>query len=118
MSEFKIGLDFDGTVLSHDYPDLGEDVGAFPWLNCVNGQLGVEVLLVTSRTGQPLEEALGACEERGLVVSVGKLAECDVFISDRSIGTPLTGPPHNQYVDWSKVGPILLEKVEEFHRQR
>jgi hypothetical protein len=52
-----IVVDFDGTVLTHDYPNLGEDIGAVPVLKeLIDG--GHDLILFTMRSKKELSDAV------------------------------------------------------------
>ena len=53
-----IALDFDGTVVTHEYPHIGEDAGAVPVLKELVAN-GYRLILHTMRHGALLEQALG-----------------------------------------------------------
>ena len=62
-----ICVDFDGTLVSEDYPDIGK-----PNYFVINRLLGMKknegakLILWTCRTGKHLEEAIETCKEWGL----------------------------------------------------
>lgn len=51
-----IAVDFDGTVVSHEYPHIGEDIGAVPVLKELVAA-GHKLILYTMRSGRLLDEA-------------------------------------------------------------
>ena len=52
-----IAVDFDGTVVTHAYPEIGEDAGAVPVLRELTGN-GCRLILYTMRHGALLTEAV------------------------------------------------------------
>ncbi len=57
IREAIIALDFDGTVVTHAYPEVGEDIGAVPVLKELVAQ-GDKLILWTMRHDQLLEDAV------------------------------------------------------------
>ena len=51
-----IAVDFDGTVVTHEYPKIGRDVGAVPVLRAILDK-GHQLILLTMRSGKLLDEA-------------------------------------------------------------
>ena len=60
-----IAVDFDGTIVTHAYPQLGADIGAIPWLAQAKTK-GARLLLLTMRHGETLAAAVDYCNARGL----------------------------------------------------
>ena len=52
-----IAVDFDGTVVTHAYPHIGNDIGAVPVLRELIGN-GCRVILYTMRSGRLLDDAV------------------------------------------------------------
>ncbi len=52
-----IAIDFDGTVVTHDYPAVGRDIGAQPVLKALIKK-GHNLILNTMRSNNELEEAV------------------------------------------------------------
>ena len=122
-----IVLDFDGTVVTHRYPDLGEDIGAVPVLKLLIKN-GHKIILNTMRShdnqGQDmLAPALKWFKEKGIPLygvnenpaqkswtSSPKIYG-NIYIDDGALGIPLKldklGVP---YVDWGKVSILLFLK--------
>ncbi len=115
-----MAIDFDGTIVTHDYPRIGRDVGAIPHLLSLQN-MGAKLILLTMRDGDQLAHAVGWCKERGLEFwainenpgqkewTSSPKVYAHVYVDDNGVGTPLvrdtaTARP---YVDWSKVGPTL-----------
>lgn len=62
-----IAVDFDGTLVSNKYPEIGE-VNIRVWNAISRAKLrGARLILWTSRTGKYLLDAVQFCEDRGLV---------------------------------------------------
>ena len=61
-----IAVDFDGTIVTHKYPDIGDEIPfAIDTLKMLMKEQH-RVILWTVREGQLLEDAVAWCRERGL----------------------------------------------------
>jgi len=126
-----IAVDFDGTIVDHVFPEIGEDVpGAFRWLLRFKN-LGAILILWTMRSdGQEFGNVLTAaaihCAKRGLVFdhinenpqdwTTSPKAYAHVYIDDAAFGCPLlrnTRLGGRPYVDWSIVGPAVEKIIKE-----
>lgn len=121
FSGIKIAVDFDGTIVEHEYPEIGkEKLFAFLTLKELNKK-GARLILWTFRTGKELEEAVEFCRKNGVefyavnrnypeeVVNetVGRKIDADIFIDDKNIG----GFPGWSEV-WQMLNPFELEQKE------
>jgi len=62
-----VAVDFDGTIVKHGYPDIGEEIpGAILILKKMQ-QMGIQLILWTCRHHDDLVAAVKWCEEKGLV---------------------------------------------------
>ena len=52
-----IAVDFDGTVVTHAYPEIGDDAGAVPVLKELTDN-GCRLILYTMRHGKLLDDAI------------------------------------------------------------
>lgn len=110
-------IDFDGTVVRHKYPNIGEDVGAVPVLKRII-EHGHEIILFTMRSGKELEDAVKWFESHGIplfgvnenpsqkVWTTSPKPFANVYIDDAALGIPLMSDLHRQerpYVDWECV---------------
>lgn len=124
MRALIIGVDFDGTIVDHEYPDIGDAVpGAIETLReCV--RRGADLVLWTMRSGEHLQEAVDFLASHDVKLfgvnqnpetdwTTSPKAYCHVYVDDAALGCPLTparrGRPN---VDWSRVAPILFEMIE------
>ncbi|MFN8258591.1 MAG: hypothetical protein U0W24_23075 [Bacteroidales bacterium] len=96
----KIAVDFDGTIVEHQFPKIGK-VKPFAFSSLIELQkLGHQLILWTYRSGKELEEALDFCKENGLEFyavnknypeevydnSISRKIFADIYIDDRNIG--------------------------------
>jgi hypothetical protein len=136
-----IAIDFDGTLVDHVFPEIGEPVqGAFDWLKRFK-EAGAYLILYTMRADERgaksvamfpgerkfLSEAVEFCRGQGVEFDAlnrnptqdewtsSPKAYAHVYIDDAAFGCPLT-PPLNggrPTVDWSVVGPAVMELVRK-----
>jgi hypothetical protein len=121
LSGIKIAVDFDGTIVEHEYPEIGkEKLFAFLTLKELNKR-GARLILWTFRTGKELEEAVEYCRKNGvefyainrnypeevLSETVGRKIDADIYIDDKNIG----GFPGWSEV-WQILNPFELEQKE------
>lgn len=125
-----IGIDFNGTIMSYDYPNsIGHDIGALPVLRKII-EAGHEIVLMTSvspNEAGPARERFREMlqwfsDNKIPIIGVNKnprcnaitgKARCDLFIDDHNLGIPLiyddTISPGKPYVDWVKVEKWLTD---------
>ena len=61
-----IAVDFDGTIVDHEYPEIGKPkLFAFETLKALQEQ-GVQLILWTYRSGKELDEAVEYCRKNGI----------------------------------------------------
>jgi hypothetical protein len=114
----KIAVDFDGTIVEHRYPDIGEEMlFAFDSLKALQKQ-GHQLILWTFRAGKELDEAVEFCKKRGIVFyavnrsypeekyddSISRKIDADVFIDDRNVGG---------FPGWSQIWQMLNPDQED-----
>src|SRR5512133_23246 len=108
----KIAVDFDGTIVDHEYPAIGkEKLFAFQTLKELD-RLGACLILWTIRTGSELDEAVEFCRKNGVEFyavnknypeevfdnSVSRKINADIYIDDKNVGG---------FPGWSGVWQIL-----------
>ena len=111
----KIAVDFDGTVVTHEYPRIGKDVGAVPVLRFLIEQ-GHDLILYTMRSGQELEEAVSwyelhniplygiQCDPNQKEWTSSPKCYAQLYIDDAALGAPLMrNQSGQQHIDWDKV---------------
>ena len=125
ISGIKIAVDFDGTVVEHDYPAIGkEKLFAFQTLKELEKR-GARLILWTFRTGKELDEAVEYCRKNGIEFyavnknypeeiideTVSRKIDADIYIDDKNIGG-FAG-----WSDvWQKLFPFELEQMEAERR--
>lgn len=120
-----LNLDFDGTVVKHEFPNIGGDIGAIPVLK--------RLILFTMRSGETLDAAVKWFADNGIPLfgiqknptqgtwTSSPKSYAELMIDDSALGCPLMydvqmvdgenlkriGRP---YVNWERVAEILEEK--------
>ena len=118
----KIAVDFDGTIVEHKYPEIGEEMlFAFDTLKELQKQ-GHQLILWTFRAGDELLEAVEYCRERGIEFfavnksypeemfipeSISRKIDADLFIDDRNFG----GFPGWSEI-WRRMNPDMYDEDE------
>ena len=117
-----IAVDFDGTIVSHMYPKIGiENPSAIRVLKKLIEQ-GHQLILWTMRSGEPLNEAVAYCEERGISFlgvnsnpdqfswTTSPKQYAHLYIDDAALGCPTQFDPNTQrqWVNWRDVEAILI----------
>lgn len=62
-----IAIDFDGTMVAHDYPNVGHDIGAVPVIKKLMAARH-SIILFTMRTGDQLKDAVNWCDNHGIAL--------------------------------------------------
>ena len=132
-----IGIDFDGTCVTHEFPNIGKDIGAVPVLRKLVEQ-GHKLVLFTVRSdiqdpkssddnitpigGNYLTEAVNWFKDNGIELwgininpdqhtwSHSPKAYCHLYIDDAALGCPLTiNKTHSDrpFADWGEIEKIL-----------
>lgn len=122
-----IAIDFDGTLVRHDYPDIGTEVpAAFGVLKLLQ-EYGHKLILHTMRSDGPekdrrvLSEAVEFCRDKGIEFwGVNENPDqhtwtnspkpyANIYIDDAALGCPLVHPVDGgrPYVDWVAVASRL-----------
>ena len=114
----KIAVDFDGTIVDHRYPEIGEEMlFAFDTLKALQKQ-GHDLILWTFRAGKELKEAVDYCKRNGIEFyavnasypeekyddTISRKVDADLFIDDRNIGG---------FPGWSQIWQMLNPGSEE-----
>ncbi|MDD2634378.1 MAG: hypothetical protein PHW82_02640 [Bacteroidales bacterium] len=111
--KYRIAVDFDGTIVEHIYPDIGEIIpGAFDVLRELQ-ENGHKLILWTVRDGIDLQAAIDFCIDHGIMFYaanesypneefnkyISRKIDVDIFIDDRNIGG---------FIGWDKIREILI----------
>ena len=118
-----ICIDFDGTCVTHEYPYIGKDIGAVPFLKALVGS-GHNLILNTMRDKVELDEALRWFEANAIpLYGINRNPTQDewtsspkvygqFYIDDAALGCPLIMNQEyssRPFVNWVKVGEWLLQ---------
>jgi hypothetical protein len=119
-----INIDFDGSVVTHEYPRVGKDIGAVPILKRLV-EKGHQLILFTMRgENSHLKEAVSWFDENGIPLygvntnptqrswTNSPKSHADLIIDDTAIGCPLINNwsySTNPYIDWEKMEKLLIE---------
>lgn len=116
-------IDFDGTCVTHEYPYIGEDIGAVPILQELVDK-GHSLILYTMRSGDTLRDAVNWFISNNIFLyginenptqsswTSSPKIYAHAYIDDAAIGIPLleSGLSKRPYVDWVKVRELLVLK--------
>ncbi|NLI72542.1 MAG: hypothetical protein GX361_07405 [Bacteroidales bacterium] len=96
-----IAVDFDGTIVTHEYPEIGREIPfAIDTLKRLQSEGHHQLILWTVREGELLKEAVEFCRERGLefyainnnypeserIDDQPRKLNAELFIDDRNLG--------------------------------
>jgi len=127
-----ICIDFDGTVVDHRFPDIGEPVpDAIKWMKEWQ-RAGARLILFTMRSGKHLDEAQRwfLWHNIGLYGinhnpdqdswSDSPKAYGHLYIDDAAFGCPLSTIPgfSRPSVEWGRVGPLVLGQIERWYEEK
>ena len=112
-----IAVDFDGTIVTHRYPEIGTVIdGAFETLKDLTRQ-GITLILWTVRDGELLHEAVEFCKQHELTFSavnnehpdevfnpkyMSRKIVADIYIDDRNVGG---------FIGWDKIRELLIPQT-------
>lgn len=117
-----IAIDFDGTCVAHEYPEIGRDIGAVPVLKEMIKE-GHQLILFTMRGGTCLYKAVQWFNDNDIELygvntnptqsewTDSPKAYAELYIDDAALNVPLvrmakTG--ERDYVDWVEVRKLLI----------
>lgn len=98
-----IAIDFDGTIVTHEYPKIGKEIPfAIDTLKKIQSEGEHQLILWTVREGDLLNEAVEYCRSRGvefyavnsnypaaeteIIQTQARKLSADLFIDDRNLG--------------------------------
>ena len=109
----RIAVDFDGTIVEHDYPRIGkEKLFAFYTLRELQKK-GFILILWTYRWGKELEEAVEYCRKNGVEFyavnknypeeafdesGMSRKIDADIYIDDKNVGG---------FPGWSEIWKVI-----------
>jgi len=125
-----IAVDFDGTIVTHEYPKIGREIPfAIDTLKRLQQEYQYQLVLWTVREGVELEEAVAYCQDRGLVFYAvnnnypeetakdqqPRKLKADLFIDDRNLGgLPDWGIIYRMITSGTYLEPISSEIQAEY----
>lgn len=107
-----IAVDFDGTIVEHEYPEIGKPkLFAFETLKALQ-EKGHFLILWTYRAGKELQQAIDFCKQNGLEFyavnksypeevyddTISRKIIADIYIDDRNVGG---------FPGWSEIWQML-----------
>lgn len=113
LTNIKIAVDFDGTIVEHQYPEIGkEKLFAFRTLKELE-KMGARLILWTFRTGKELDDAIEFCRKNGIEFyavnknypeelmddTVSRKIDADIYIDDKNVGG---------FPGWSEIWQIMF----------
>lgn len=118
-----IGIDFDGTLVSWNFPLVGKDIGAAKVCRDLVKK-GVKIILYTMRNKEFLDDAVKWCKDNEIKLygvnenpsqtwSDSRKVHADIYIDDQALGCPLKEDKSisdRPFVDWDKVRKVLEEE--------
>ena len=118
-----IGIDFDGTLVSWNFPLVGKDIGAAKVCRDLVKK-GVKIILYTMRNKEFLDDAVKWCKDNEIKLygvnenpsqtwSDSRKVHADIYIDDQALGCPLKEDKSisdRPFVDWKKVRKVLEEE--------
>ena len=118
-----IAVDFDGTVVTHAYPEIGDDAGAVPVLKELTDN-GCRLILFTMRHGKLLDDAIRWFRERGIPLyavnenpsqqrwTSSPKVHADLYIDDSSLGCPIrfVDGVKRPVADWTRIRKQLVKE--------
>ena len=122
-SKLVIAVDFDGTIVQHRYPDIGEIIpGAFEVLRDLQEE-GHRLILWTVRDGIDLQAAIDFCLDHGIMFYaanesypdeefnkyISRKVDVDIFIDDRNVGG---------FLGWDKIREVLIPDSPNINRDK
>lgn len=121
-----IAVDFDGTIVEHRYPKIGEEIPFATETLKILAQERHKLILWTVREGELLEEAIEWCRQLGVFFySVNKdypeeekshngfsrKLKADLFIDDRNLGgLPDWGTIYQMIHEQKPYEPVLCDR--------
>lgn len=119
----SIAVDFDGTVVTHAYPEIGDDAGAVPVLKELTDK-GYHLILYTMRSGELLDRAVAWFRDRKIPLyavnenptqqrwSSSPKIFANLYIDDSALGCPLRfiEGEKRPVADWVRIREQLVRE--------
>ena len=118
-----IAVDFDGTCVTHEYPNVGKDIGAVPVLKKLI-DAGHKIILNTMRSGNELADAIQWFIDNNIPLfginenptqktwTASPKVYAHLYIDDAALGCPLISNifiTKRPFVDWIEVEKQLKQ---------
>ena len=118
-----IAVDFDGTCVTHEYPNVGRDIGAVPVLKKLV-EAGHKLILNTMRSGDELADAIQWFIDNDIPLfgvnenptqkswTASPKVYAHIYIDDAALGCPLITNlffTQRPFVDWKEVEKQLKQ---------
>ena len=118
-----IGIDFDGCLVSWNFPLVGKDIGSAEVCRDLVKK-GVKIILYTMRDKEFLDDAVKWCNDNKIELyginenpsqtwSDSRKVHADIYIDDQALGCPLKEDKtisDRPFVDWKKIRKMLEDK--------
>lgn len=129
----RIAIDFDGTLVEHKFPLIGEPV---PYAIEAIQQLiskGHDVILWTYRGGSELDDAIEYCKNKGLEFyavnmnhpdevykpeSMSRKIDADIYIDDRNLGGLEPWPEFFEHITGEKLDIKIKPEKKGWFKKR
>jgi len=121
FTNVKIAIDFDGTIVEHEYPEIGkEKLFAFQTMKELEKK-GARLILWTFRIGNELDDAVEFCRKNGVEFyavnksypeeifdeTISRKIDADIYIDDKNVG----GFPGWSEI-WQMLNPFEVQQKE------
>lgn len=118
-----IAIDFDGTCVTHAFPNVGKEIGAVDVIKALVNK-GHKIILFTMRDLEYLTPAVAWFEKNDIPLygindnpsakwSTSRKVYADMYIDDMALGIPLKmdyNKSNRPFVDWAGVESLLKKK--------
>lgn len=121
-----IAVDFDGTMVTHEYPEVGLEVDHSIRVIRRLQDRGHKIILYTMRHGKELDDAIEYCQQSGIELfgintnpdqhewTMSPKCYAHIYIDDAALGCPLVFPTAGlgirPWADWEKIEQLLTER--------
>ncbi len=123
VRDIVIAIDFDGTVVTHEYPHTGESVGAEEVLKELTRN-GNKLILYTMRSGKLLDKAKEWFKQRDIPIwaynenpeqsrwTSSPKVHANLYIDDSNLGCPIkfVDSSPRPVADWVKIREQLVKE--------